>query len=892
MELSLEQIQEKVNGYVNNYAVALFNILEKEISIQVDWDSITESSNPQRAAEALFSWQGYFVFGRLIEVIQEYAIKYEGKSDIQQLLDAIVVQNISKGKKVEMNGTTLLVKSNFTKGSLGAIKKKRLKKLIGGLFRLTMKSYMKLIEDECIPRAIKELNDCLEFDNNETMEFVVDWDSFKRSTDIAEALSNLTYSRGWYSFSNVSRAFRYGVQYDELSKKKLKALVKKVEFIHIPGKGYNKKKAFLEGTTLKIYGQWESWWGGNLRTYDIQSLLRHSVKLFKLEKKLKKNKFGKEQKKKKIRLLKDVSESFYIRKGHFEYLESILSSPVFLKPDKLDEKAFEIFMTKYVNKEKKKKEKEKKTEKKDKKEKLLYGYPIKKVNHRGSKQDRMLVITDKAMYTFGYKYKKKKVVEKTIHKFKHSEWWYCQFGELGTSGGFGTELAKAAGGEELEKVSEGVGEIAEVISGKEEYGVRFVTSKRRKKPNPVLKKLAAKLGKKILMVFDKLVENQIDGREGLPEIDIPENPKFELDDIFKIVAKSLSKEKGELPFVQIGEYPPASILDIMVVLEEIWDGVSNQPKLKLPNLPVINVGWLLKNCLSVLKEMDDLELEFPEQPSLSIFFKNILRDLEEKGEEALDEIELPSPNPIPLSDLLSIIVESLENHDEKLPKMKFSGFKLPKMNKVLETCIKSSQNVPEINFPAPKKLKILKVLKIINEVIGSIDLPSVSVGDLGIDFGIELPSLSLPDIDLGVDMPGGGKFLKYLKPKAKPPYAGLMYYPNGKPEKYLCKEMSYVHRALAMCNNTPSWVSRPYKTKINYQATTFGQFLNKTGKHKSKKPEKKDKKKKDKKKDKNKDEKTEKNEEEKQEEKQEEEQEEEKQEEEKQEENKNNEEEN
>eukprot|EP01155_Anaeramoeba_flamelloides_P052004 Anaeramoba_flamelloidesc42606_g2_i1.p1 GENE.c42606_g2_i1~~c42606_g2_i1.p1 ORF type:complete len:162 (+),score=36.97 c42606_g2_i1:78-563(+) len=129
MELSEEELKNKINEFTNNYAVVLFNILGKQIHISVDWESFENAKKPQRAMEALYSWNGYFVFGRLIEVIEEFAVKYDGKSDIEDLLDAIVIQCVNKGRTVDLDGTNLIVKSNFSKGSMGALKKKTIKEI-------------------------------------------------------------------------------------------------------------------------------------------------------------------------------------------------------------------------------------------------------------------------------------------------------------------------------------------------------------------------------------------------------------------------------------------------------------------------------------------------------------------------------------------------------------------------------------------------------------------------------------------------------------------------------------------------------------------------------------------------------------------------------------------
>ncbi|KAJ6232411.1 hypothetical protein M0813_04934 [Anaeramoeba flamelloides] len=848
MEISFEELKISVNNFTQNYTIGLFNILEKQIPITIDWESISNSKNPQRAAETLFSWQGYFIFGRLINVIQEFAIKYGGKPDIQQMLDSIIIQSVDKGKKVELNGTTLVIKNTLWKGSLGVLKEKKLKKYVGNLFQLTMKSYKKMVEIMCIPYALQMLQQSLQIQTNEPIiEFEVDWESFKKSSDLTEALDNFTRWNGWYSFQNVSRALYEAVHSDEIKLTKVQSIIKKIRFVHQKGSGRKDKYCVMDGATLVINAHWEHLRRSYPNQWEIRTMIKHAVKLKKLEKKFLENgELKKKQLKKKIKLLKDISKSCFLREGHFEYLEWVLSSALFPKPDKFEMQAFKDLMDNYINcDELKGKSKKKIQKKKNKLEKFVYGCAIKKVNHRGSKQDRLLCFTDRGMYSFHYWYKKKKLKGKSINQFLYSDWSFCLYGSLGSSGGFGTDLLKIAGeemgvdGEQVEELAKKGVETVKKLGDNQDVGIRYVSARKTKKPNIILQKLAKKLGPKIGKIFQKIVEKHIVGKENLPKVKIPEKQKYKLHDVFKIAAKSLSREKTTLPFIQIENFPPAALIDVLSLLEEVWEKQSKQPKVKLPNVPTITVGWLLQETLSVLMDTKELVWEFPEQPNLGSFFRGMLRSIEELGEEALKDLELPPPQPISLKKLLKYVISVLQKADE-VPQVMVANFTFPPMEKILENTLQNCENLPEINFPPPKKLKITRVLEVVNSVMGDLELPSFPLGELDVDFGMsfDMPKIDLPDLDLpDVGIPGI-KFLKYLKPKKKPIFHTILYYPAKGPKKYDSKDMVYLHRAIAMCSEAPSWVSSPKKAEITYEASTFGQIINKTSRGKSKKPKK------------------------------------------------------
>jgi hypothetical protein len=75
-------------------------------------------------------------------------------------------------------------------------------------------------------------------------------------------------------------------------------------------------------------------------------------------------------------------------------------------------------MEKYVNVKKEKKDEPPKSD-----EIFIHGWNISKINHRGQAQDRLLCITNEALYTFAWNYAKKEATKKRIHRYP----WDCYY---------------------------------------------------------------------------------------------------------------------------------------------------------------------------------------------------------------------------------------------------------------------------------------------------------------------------------------------------------------------------------------------------------------------------------------------------------------------------------
>eukprot|EP01156_Anaeramoeba_ignava_P021419 Anaeramoba_ignava/c18987_g1_i1.p1 GENE.c18987_g1_i1~~c18987_g1_i1.p1 ORF type:complete len:692 (-),score=217.22 c18987_g1_i1:601-2676(-) len=690
MEISEEELKNQIGKIKEFYEQKLKETIGKEITIEIKWETFESSKRKQRAIETLYSFQGYFIFGKLVECLSELGLKFGGGGDIQKMLDAVEISCVEKGKKIELIGTTLTVRAPFSKGSFGFFSKSKLRNILSSLFKLTLIKYKKYILEECVPRSQKALSEIL----GTEIPFEVDWESFQKSNNLERSLERFSYWFGYYSFSNAVIAFRYSIQYDDLSKKKLINLIKKIVFVHIPGHGRSKRIAYIKEGVLYLCSLWEDYWYGYLRSYEIQSLLKHACAFYKLELKQKNQKFEKHQMKKLVDYLEDISSSHFVRNGHFEYMEWAISQPTISHPDDSDKTAFQILIDNYINKGK--------TEKHEV-ENYMHGWNIKKINRRGTRQDRLMVLTDKALYTMKYNYKKKQPIQKTITRYEHDDYWYVYVGELKKQGSSGlSSLAGAIGGDDAQALVESAEKTKEIFDDSKEYAIRYVTSKKNKS-NPVLQTAAKKLGKKILDVFDKLVEKQIKGRDDLPEIEIPEAPKYSFTDVMHIAAKSLAKEEGALPFMPLGQFSSVSILDILAILEETFEELKNPPKIKLPNLPIIDLPWVLEIVLSTLRSMTAIEFDFPESPSLSNFFKEILKKIKKKKSSNLDDISLPSPNPITLPELLHVVLAELKKLEEPLPRVTISGFELPSIPEILELLISFTIEAPPIKLPPPKK---------------------------------------------------------------------------------------------------------------------------------------------------------------------------------------------
>ncbi|KAJ5078504.1 hypothetical protein M0811_04829 [Anaeramoeba ignava] len=788
MEISEEELKNQIGKIKEFYEQKLKETIGKEITIEIKWETFESSKRKQRAIETLYSFQGYFIFGKLVECLSELGLKFGGGGDIQKMLDAVEISCVEK-----------FYKNIF------------LKKLF--------------------PRSQKALSEIL----GTEIPFEVDWESFQKSNNLERSLERFSYWFGYYSFSNAVIAFRYSIQYDDLSKKKLINLIKKIVFVHIPGHGRSKRIAYIKEGVLYLCSLWEDYWYGYLRSYEIQSLLKHACAFYKLELKQKNQKFEKHQMKKLVDYLEDISSSHFVRNGHFEYMEWAISQPTISHPDDSDKTAFQILIDNYINKGK--------TEKHEV-ENYMHGWNIKKINRRGTRQDRLMVLTDKALYTMKYNYKKKQPIQKTITRYEHDDYWYVYVGELKKQGSSGlSSLAGAIGGDDAQALVESAEKTKEIFDDSKEYAIRYVTSKKNKS-NPVLQTAAKKLGKKILDVFDKLVEKQIKGRDDLPEIEIPEAPKYSFTDVMHIAAKSLAKEEGALPFMPLGQFSSVSILDILAILEETFEELKNPPKIKLPNLPIIDLPWVLEIVLSTLRSMTAIEFDFPESPSLSNFFKEILKKIKKKKSSNLDDISLPSPNPITLPELLHVVLAELKKLEEPLPRVTISGFELPSIPEILELLISFTIEAPPIKLPPPKKLKILEIIEVLCSILGDLNLPSLSLKDLGISF--DLPDISLDLNDIGIDLGlPSGKFLQKFKTAPKPKYQEIIFQPrnDSKPLKWQCFESAWLLRGVAMACNSPSWINSIQEHEVVYRSSFTGSLLTKTSGKSNKKTDEKPKKK-------------------------------------------------
>ncbi|KAJ3436471.1 hypothetical protein M0812_18529 [Anaeramoeba flamelloides] len=863
-------LKEKTEKLLTTNKKLLEEIIGKSIELQIDWESFNNSNitNSEVAIHPLHYCDGFFVFRRLINAIKVMTTTFGGKSDLNRMVEVICISH-SDQKKLILQKSTLKLQVNFNYGSFGFPKQQKLERMIGSLFKLSIRGYKKHIIENCIPNTEKSINALLHFSENESgITIQVDWDSLGKSHDMSKTLLNLVKFNGYYSFQNIVKSFKMAIEEHNVSQKKLKFLIKTIIIENIPGTNLRKKNAFLNSQKLYICGLWEKP-DGYLKPEEIIPLLKHSSKLKKIENKLQTSSMNQDMHKLKNELLYDISECQTIRNGHYDYLRWLLSSPIFSRPDDDDIEAMEIFMKNHVNLQK---------TKKNQQEIFITGIQIEKINKRGTKQDRIMVLTNKATYTFKYNYKKKKVIEKSLNCYDHQDYCYTIVGELEkkkAKGGDNEKNKKKSSGSkgkeietEMETKSE-MGKENEELGNNESgkiYAIKLQTCKYIK-PNIALEKVSKELGNKIIDFYEKLVEIQIENNENeIPNLDLLEIRPKSLSQLLKIAGKSFTKSNSSLPNLTFEGIGQISIVDLLSILEEHYSKIPNQPKIQTENLPIITLAWLLRSILEILRNTPNLNYPFHENPDLRIFLRSIYQQISKLDKESLPLFDLPTIQPISSKSFFEIInntlsqlnntqnedkenenkTENKENEDEYenennnvskelFETIKIGKIELPKISIILEKINEVAESLPEINFPELPKIKIKKILEIIMINLGQIQINPIPLSSIEVSFDIK--NLKIPSYDIEKTQKNTFLFKKKKIEKINP-FCNLIFFPKAKSEKKSCIEYALIHRAIAMSANSPTWINKIYEKPVGFKRTGFGYLINKTSRGKANKKRK------------------------------------------------------
>eukprot|EP00003_Mantamonas_plastica_P006377 TRINITY_DN1518_c0_g1_i1.p1 TRINITY_DN1518_c0_g1~~TRINITY_DN1518_c0_g1_i1.p1 ORF type:complete len:1269 (+),score=566.40 TRINITY_DN1518_c0_g1_i1:1967-5773(+) len=806
-----------------------------EIPFEVEWASFDNTNNKERAIQSLWSWNGYFMFIRTAMVIEDICENSYGKDDVATRMKKIVISHESKVEdddKIKFDATSGVVAltGDFNYGSAGCFSKRALRLVIRKVLGLTSKYYVRKINDESIPRFNEKMNDII----GKEIEVSIDWESFEKAEDMEDAFYYMASWRGYYTFDRVASGVRRAVERDD--QLTYKELLQKVVFRHIPGKDYRKRRVSLTDGTLYIVGCFETYWGCP-GYWDVYEVLHHTYKFASMGEFIDMDEDAHE---KKLDLWKDACTSSQVVNGDVEYIKRLMENKCFWQPDEHEVNAVEKFMEDYAEDET-----------------LIGSWFINKINFRGQEQDRMLVLTDKQLWTFAYDFAKSKVDSKRVHEYDHEDYRIIRMGELA---GSDISVPDAIPG------SSAMGAAANAAAdllGSKRYGLFYLTDKSAKKGN-LLGNLAGSLGlgKKIMELMQKMVDTLLaDKEDSLPEINLPQLPIWNPEKVAKIALESMGSSDDELPMISLNGLPPANVIDCVSMLLEAFEALGKkQPRLKLDNMPIISIPYLLNGALEVLiNSENEINLPMPEgEPNMMVMLKQLVEEV--VSIEEIAPMPLPPIEDISLKEMLQVIRTTLvekevETIDQRLP----SIGDLPAVVDQIDQICAAIDDDLMIKFPELPELPIDGVLKKLAEALSEVELPSFDMSgfDFGIDMpdmpNIDMPSIDMPKVDmpdLGIEMPslpggGLGKKLKKLKTPKKPEKLEMMAQPiildeNGNElegmDNVVAQEISWALYGVARAANKPWYLWRPYTTSISLPESTVASVYNKMGKGLANKP--------------------------------------------------------
>eukprot|EP01156_Anaeramoeba_ignava_P013933 Anaeramoba_ignava/a607822_29.p1 GENE.a607822_29~~a607822_29.p1 ORF type:complete len:245 (+),score=71.31 a607822_29:61-795(+) len=224
MTLSIQEMKEKIELFKSSHEQRISDAIGSHIFFEINWDSVLKSRNSERAVKTLFCWQGYFVIGRLVEAIEKFVYTSGCREIVASKMKTIRVESVSKGKNIFLRNSILTFQGNFSKGSAGVMKQNILEMSIAKVFEQVLPFYQKQVESKIIPETKKSISEIMDSE----LKIIIDWESFKLSSDISKTLSNFTSLQGHNSFNKLLTALRSSVRDDRISPKKLTKIIAKV----------------------------------------------------------------------------------------------------------------------------------------------------------------------------------------------------------------------------------------------------------------------------------------------------------------------------------------------------------------------------------------------------------------------------------------------------------------------------------------------------------------------------------------------------------------------------------------------------------------------------------------------------------------------------------------
>ena len=669
----------------------------------------------------------------------------------------------------------------------------------------------------------------------------------------------------------MPRAFRWVKSDFNVSQDRLKQSVKRVLFTNAEDDGVEKRYwhsyALLTNGTLELRGVYREWWG-YIYSYDITRAVGYGCALDEADEAFEANaSLDSDTLDRCVRAVREICSHNAIRYGNLKPILDLSKRKCFPVLDEADTEAVDICLNTYYKEVMCKKKGGKKDDKKDDKKKddkkeddddgdepvheedeenqeeqqefkegdkfpetVLKGYNINKTNFRGQVQARLAVITNKALYTFAYDYKKKELTKRRAHRYTFDKLYSTRYGPLKE------DLGGVVGGGVAGAVANAAADAMKDLSN---YGLKIYTNIITSRKEIFTEKAISKAVKKfVFKVLKFLVDGPLKeavGSEKEPTVEIPGLPKFNSPAfLLRVASTSLYKDRVEA-VASVGGLQEANVAHQLEMAAEMFDTLSETIELDLPNLPNMKLITLLSQICEILEQnVDNMDLNIPSSFTISSLIRNInyaVYSLERAGTNPT--LSFDQPKPLPYSEMCGLLKGALEAYKNKADfdntavKMLGNGQSFPKIDELVENLTQIG-GMPDIQFDPYPPVLVSAILKAIAGYLGKYNLPGFNLLSLNIP-GLSIPGL--PRINLpSVPLPG---ILGRLKPPSEPSreeFVVQINNPHKELSKFLSAQFCYLIYAASMADQYPYWPWSPYETSyVGVPVSVISMVYNKSG---------------------------------------------------------------
>ncbi|KAJ3440935.1 n-acetyltransferase eco [Anaeramoeba flamelloides] len=544
--------------------------------------------------------------------------------------------------------------------------------------------------------------------NKTKIELELDLDSFLRmgnKYEIYNCFERVCANNGFESFTSVVAAFQFAIEVGNVDPLILQKMIKKVVIGNIPFSKIDKQIWIDSTNTLYCRSSFLSS-VGILKYYEIYPILQQLNNLYLLNQK--RLSLGQDLDKQflnaKVDFLRDVTNSCIIRDfGCLKYLQYIFSYPSEKDPlfslsnydQKMYLKGAKSYLKHYVNNLEKNKQIPEFT---------ISALPIVKINKRGTKTERLMIITNKSIHTSNYNYKSKKHKSKSVHRLPHVYYDFIYTGKL---------VSENTNQSKILKIND--------------YAIRYITTQRIAPLSQKIKKVLKNIDQeKTLSLYEKLAQIQFkDWKHKLNDCLIPQAKYYTVSNCFYLMSKFFIKiqsnnnnneksndddnndnnndnnnknnnrnnnnnnnnnGKNQNKFMlKIGQYKNINIIHLLLLIAENFNNKTENILIKLVGGNNFKPPIILKQLFYLLKKKKQLDFTYPRKVSLIKFLKLTLQKIRKYKRENENKknykpiyFKFPKPQPIKVSKLILRIYNSLLQYKKIESKRKKTEKKIKK----------------------------------------------------------------------------------------------------------------------------------------------------------------------------------------------------------------------